>query len=76
MEAKQIQTIARDAIKNTREHYGDKVWCFVNTDTRKGLVARAIVVNFGTLASHVAAIHVAAAVAAADAIIDDNDCFT
>ena len=70
MDAKQIQAIARDAIKNTRGHYGAKVWDFINRETRKAMVSRTIVVNFGTMAPDAPARDVAKAVSEADDMLD------
>jgi hypothetical protein len=70
MDAKQIQTIARNAVKRTREHYSPKVWDYVNRETRKGWVARGVVADFGAFGEGVTAKDIAAVVKATDAIID------
>ena len=70
MDAKQIQTIARHAVKSTREHHGRRVWDYVNAETRKGWVARTGVVEFAMASPGSPASDVAKVVAATDEIIN------
>jgi hypothetical protein len=72
MDAKQIQTIAKDAVRRTREHHSAKVWDYVNPETRKGMVARTVVADFGAMGPDMTAADVAAVVKATDAIIDGD----
>jgi len=70
MDAKQIQTIAREVVTRTRTHYTPQVWDYVNRETRKGWVARAVVVDFAVAAPGSTARDVAAVVKACDEIVD------
>lgn len=70
MDAKQIETIAREAVKRTRAHHGPKVWAYVNVETRKGWVARTVVVDFASAAPDAPATDVAAVVKACDEIVE------
>jgi len=70
METKQIQKIAKQAVQRSREHAGKKVWAFVNRGTRKGMVARFVVADFGAYSPDATAKDVAAVVKACDEIVD------
>lgn len=73
MDANQIREIAGNAIARMRAHYGPNVWDYVNAETRKGWVSRAIVVDFATIAPDTPARDVAAVVSAADDMIEGNE---
>lgn len=70
MDRKQIQTIAKQAVKRARDNAGEKVWAFVNPGTRKGMVARFVVADFGAFSPDASAKDVAAVVKACDDIVD------
>jgi hypothetical protein len=70
MNAQDINAIARSAISRTKTQRGKALWAYVNTETRKGWVARFIIQNFAVYGPEQTAVVVAAAVVAADSIID------
>ena len=73
MSPKQIRNIARNTIENVRGHFGPRVWDYVNIETRKGWVARRVVVEFAMARPEAPASDVARVMAATDAIIDEED---
>ena len=73
MNPKQIRDIARSTVKNVRDHYGRPVWDYVNIETRKGWVARRVVVEFAMASPEAPASDVAKVMAATDAIIGDEE---
>lgn len=70
MDAKQVESIARDAVERTRSHHGPRVWDYVNRETRKGWVARTVVVDIAAAAPGATAKDVAAVVRACDEVVD------
>ena len=70
MDTKTIHTIAKRAVESTRAHHGIKVWEFVNSETRKGWVARTVVTEFAFASPDAPARDVAAVVKACDEIVD------